>query len=155
MSRAFVKEDTDLPERSGRTKSASGLPPGALNYITASGARRLRQRLAKLQGGAADDSPEISRLERILASVTVIQTPAVSPTGVAFGAKVTVRAADGELETCRIVGVDEVEFEDRSVSWISPLGKALLGAEVGERVRVEGDKRPMTIVKIDYGEPAE
>ena len=155
MSRAFVKEDTDLPERSGRTRSASGLPPGALNYITASGERRLRERLAKLRVRAAENSAEIGRLERVLDSVTVAETPAVWPAGVAFGAQVTLRAADGQLETCRIVGVDEVEFEDRLVSWMSPLGKALLGAEVGERVRVEGDKRSMTIVKIDYGEPAE
>ena len=42
MSRAFVKEDVDLPERSGRKRSASGLPPGATNYITARGAKRLR-----------------------------------------------------------------------------------------------------------------
>jgi hypothetical protein len=38
MSRAFVKEDVDLPERSGRKRSASGLPPGATNYISARGA---------------------------------------------------------------------------------------------------------------------
>jgi len=155
MSRAFVKEDTDLPERSARARSASGLPPGAINYMTASGARRLRQRLVKLRGGAADNSAEIARLEGILASVTVTETPAEWPDSVALGATVTVRYADGQMETHRIVGVDEVEFEDRLVSWMSPLGKALLGAEVGERVRVEGDKRSMTIVKIDYGEPAE
>jgi transcription elongation GreA/GreB family factor len=155
MSRAFVKEDTDVPERSARARSASGLPPGAINYMTASGARGLQQRLEKLRGGAADNSAEIARLEGILASVTVIETPAEWPASVALGARVTVRHADGQVETHRIVGVDEVEFEDRAVSWISPLGKALLGAEVGERVRVEGDKRSMTIVKIEYGELAE
>jgi transcription elongation factor GreB len=155
MSRAFVKEDTDVPERSARTRSASGLPPGAINYITASGACRLQQLLEKLRGGASDNSAELARLEDILASVTVIETPAEWPASVALGAKVTVRYADGQLETHHIVGVDEVEFEERAVSWISPLGKALLGAEVGERVRVEGEKRSMTIVKIDYGEFAE
>ena len=45
MSRAFVKEDVDPPERSGRKRSASGLPPGATNYITARGAKRLREEL--------------------------------------------------------------------------------------------------------------
>lgn len=155
MSRAFVKEDTDVPERSRRTRSSSGLPPGALNYMTAAGERRFRERLAKLRAGAADDSGEIARLEGILGSVTVIETPAVWPESVALGAKVTIRAADGQLETCRIVGVDELEFGDGAVSWISPLGKALVGAEVGERVRVEGDDRTMAIVKIEYGDPAE
>src|SRR4051794_10555261 len=32
MSRAFIREDVDPPERSGRLRSASGLPPGATNY---------------------------------------------------------------------------------------------------------------------------
>jgi len=155
MSRAFVKEDTDVPERSARTRSASGLPPGAINYMTASGAHRLRLRMEKLRAAAADNLAEIARLEGILASVTVVETPAESPDSAALGATVTVRHADGRMETHRIVGVDEVEFEDRGVSWISPLGKALLGAEVGERVRVEGDKRSMTMVKIEYRAPAE
>jgi len=155
MSRAFVKEDTDIPERSRRTRSASGLPPGALNYMTASGERRFRKRLAELGGNAADHSAEIARLEGILASVSVIETLAVWPESVALGAKVTVRADDGQLETWRIVGVDELEFGDGAVSWISPLGKALLGAEVGERVRVAGENRSLTIVKVEYGDPGD
>ena len=48
MSRAFIKEDVDPPERSGRKRSASGLPPGATNYITARGAKRLRDEVQKL-----------------------------------------------------------------------------------------------------------
>jgi transcription elongation factor GreB len=150
MSRAFVKEDVEIPERSGRTRSASGLPPGALNYITARGEQRLRERLVELKAAAADHSEEIARLERVLASVTVIGIPADRPESVALGATVTVRAAGGELETYRVVGVDEVEFEAGAVSWISPLGKALLGAEVGDRVKIEADKRTMTIAKIEY-----
>jgi hypothetical protein len=47
MSKAFVKEDIDLPERSGRKRSASGLPPGGINYITARGAKRLPDELQK------------------------------------------------------------------------------------------------------------
>jgi transcription elongation GreA/GreB family factor len=155
MSRAFVKEDTDLPERSGRARSASGLPPGALNYITAAGERRLRERLVQLQGGAAGDSEEIAHLEGILASVTAIEIPATPPDSVAFGAIVTVRDADESLVCYRIVGVDEVDFYRGAVSWISPLGKALLGAEVGERVRAEGDRRTMMIMRIEYGGPTE
>jgi hypothetical protein len=51
MSRAFIKEDVDPPERSGRKRSASGLPPGATNYITARGARRLGDELNQLRDG--------------------------------------------------------------------------------------------------------
>ena len=151
MSRAFVKEDTDLPERSGRTSSASGLPPGALNYMTAAGEGRFRERLARLRADAGNHSAEIARLEGILGSVTVVEIPDVWPESVALGAKVPVRGADGQVETCRIVGVDELEFGDWAVSWILPRGKALLGAEVGERVRVEGDNGALMIVKVNMG----
>ena len=48
MSRAFIKEDVDVYERPGQRRSQSGLPPGALNYMTPEGARRLRARLEKL-----------------------------------------------------------------------------------------------------------
>ncbi len=66
MSRAFIKEDVDLPERSGRKRSASGLPPGAINYITARGAKRLRDELQKLRPANAV-SERVTELEQILA----------------------------------------------------------------------------------------
>src|SRR5215471_3292935 len=74
MSRAFVKEDVDPPERSGRKRSASGLPPGATNYITARGAKRLRDELKKLRA-AGDSSEHILELEQILASGHVVDPP--------------------------------------------------------------------------------
>src|ERR1051325_576487 len=74
MSRAFVKEDVDPPERSGRKRSASGLPPGATNYITARGAKRLRDELQKLRASGAD-SERVSELENILASVLIVDPP--------------------------------------------------------------------------------
>ena len=74
MSRAFVKEDVDLPERSGRKRSASGLPPGATNYISARGAKRLRDELQKLRVANAGGE-RIIELERILASAHVVDPP--------------------------------------------------------------------------------
>src|SRR5438477_9646045 len=71
MSRAFIKEDVDLPERSGRKRSASGLPPGATNYITARGAKRLRDELQKLRAANAN-SQQVTQSEQILASVHVV-----------------------------------------------------------------------------------
>ena len=90
MSRAFVKEDVDPPERSGRKRSASGLPPGATNYITARGAKRLRDELQKLRA-ANPDSERIIELERILTSVHVDDPTDPAPNSVGFGATVTVK----------------------------------------------------------------
>src|SRR5437016_10426323 len=90
MSRAFVKEDVDLPERSGRKRSASGLPPGATNYITARGAKHLRDELQKLRAANAI-SEHVAELEQILASVHVVDPPDPASNSVAFGATVTVK----------------------------------------------------------------
>ena len=146
MSRAFVKEDVDLPERSGRKRSTSGLPPGASNYITARGAKRLRDELEKLREGNAG-SERISELERILASVHVVDPPDAPVNTVTFGATVTVKDKNGTMETFTIVGVDELDFERDAVRWISPVGKALLNADMGDWMTLE-DGRSAKIVKI-------
>jgi len=147
MSRAFVKEDVDLPERSGRKRSASGLPPGATNYITARGAKHLRDELEKLRA-ANTDSKRVAELEQILASVHVVDPPDPASNSVAFGATVTVKDKKGRTETYTVVGVDELDLGPDVVSWISPIGKALLTADMGDSITLE-DGRTAKIVKIE------
>jgi len=147
MSRAFVKEDVDPPERSGRKRSASGLPPGTTNYITARGAKRLRDELQKLLAANAA-SERIIELEHILASVHVVDPPEPTPNSVGFGATVTVKDEKGLTESYTIVGVDELGLEPDAVSWISPIGKALLAADMGGLLRL-ADGRSAKIVKIE------
>ena len=147
MSRAFVKEDVDPPERSGRKRSASGLPPGATNYITAHGAKRLRDELQKLRATNAG-SERIRELEHILASVHVVDPPDPASNSVSFGATVTVKDKKGLAETYTVVGVDELDLEPDAVSWISPIGKALLAADMGDSIGL-ADGRTAKVVKIE------
>ena len=147
MSRAFIKEDVDPPERSGRKRSASGLPPGATNYMTARGAKRLRDELQKLRATNAG-SERIRELEHILASVLVVDPPDPASNCVSFGATVTLKDEKGLTETYTVVGVDELDLEPDAVSWISPVGKALLAADMGDRIKLE-DGRTVKIVKIE------
>ena len=147
MSRAFVKEDVDPPERSGRKRSASGLPPGATNYITAHGAKRLRDELQKLRA-ANVGSERIVELEQILASVHVVDPPDAASNSVGFGATVTVKGEKGLIETFTVVGVDELDLEPDAVSWLSLIGKALLAADMGDSIRL-ADGRTAKIVKIE------
>jgi transcription elongation factor GreB len=147
MSRAFVKEDVDPPERSGRKRSASGLPPGATNYITTRGAKRLRDELQKLRAANAS-SKRVDELEQILASVHVVDPPDPASNSVGFGATVTVADKKGRTETYTVVGVDELDLEPGAVSWISSIGKALLAAEMGDWITLE-DGRASKIVKIE------
>jgi transcription elongation GreA/GreB family factor len=148
MSSAFVKEDIDEPERSSGRRSASGLPPGALNYITETGAQRLREKLAELKQDGAD-AMEIAELESQLESVTVVEPPKGAE-AVVFGVTATLQNDKGEEKVCRIAGVDEVHFDPCGISWISDTGKALLGATVGQRITLdaEGVSR-WTVIKIE------
>jgi transcription elongation factor GreB len=147
VSRAFIKEDVDPPERSGRKRSPSGLPPGAANYITARGAKRLREELQKLREANAGGEG-IIELEHILASVQIVEAPDAPSNSVTFGATVTVQDKKRATETFTVVGVDELNFEPHAVSWISPVGKALLAADMGDWITLE-DGRSAKIVKIE------
>src|SRR5947209_15070059 len=108
MSKAFTREDVDPPERSGRVRSASGLPPGAMNYITARGARRLDAELNELRR-ANSDPARMAELEAALASATVVEPPEKRSDSVAFGATVTTKQNDN-IQTYTVVGVDELGF---------------------------------------------
>jgi hypothetical protein len=147
VSRAFIKEDVDLPERSGRKRSASGLPPGATNYITARGAKRLRDELQRLRVANANNKG-VAELEQILASVHVVDPPDPASNSVGFGATVTVKDKKDRTETYTIVGVDELDLEPDAISWISPIGKALLAADMGDWITLK-DGRTAKIVKIE------
>jgi transcription elongation factor GreB len=148
MSKAFTREDVDPPERSGRVRSASGLPPGAANYITPRGVKRLRDELSKLRS-EGDKGERLSELDAILASLTILDPASPDSSGIGFGSTVTLEMAGGETQTFTILGVDELDLEPDALSWISPLGKALLAAELGDRITV-GEEKVGKVVKIEY-----
>jgi transcription elongation GreA/GreB family factor len=123
------------------------LPPGATNYITARGAKHLRNELQKLRVANAT-SERVVELEQILASIQVVNAPDEPSNSVTFGATVTVKDKKGRTETHTVVGVDELDLEPDAVSWISPIGKALLAADMGDWITLE-DGRAAKIVKIE------
>lgn len=51
-----------------------------------------------------------------------------------FGATVTINDQDGQKRVYRIVGIDETNVKEGKVSWISPVGQALLQANEGDSV---------------------
>jgi transcription elongation GreA/GreB family factor len=137
MSRAFVKEDIDLPERTSARRSPAGLPPGAVNYMTVEGAGALRRRLEELtQTGA--DAEERQRLEQTLATAVTVPPPATADAAV-FGSTVTLVNEQGESRIHRIVGADEAGLAPENVSWVSLAGKALLGASMNQRLKLPPD----------------
>jgi transcription elongation factor GreB len=88
-------------------------------------------------------------LEQILASARVVDPTDAPSNSVTFGATVTVKDKEGATESLTIVGVDELNLERDAVSWISPVGKALLNADMGDWVNLE-DGRSAKIVNIEF-----
>ncbi len=71
---------------------------------------------------------------------------------VLFGCTVTVENEDGEERVYSIVGVDEINTEQGLISWISPVGRALLGHRLGDVVSIkvpQGDIE-LEIVNVEY-----
>jgi transcription elongation GreA/GreB family factor len=60
---------------------------------------------------------------------------------------VTFRRDDGRRQVFRIVGEDEADPRNGSISYVSPVARALIGRDVGEIV-LAGD-REIEILSID------
>jgi len=108
----------------------------------------LRDELQELRA-ANTGSERIVELEHILASVHVVDPSDPASNSVGFGATVTVKDKKGRTETYTVVGVDEIDLEPDAVSWISPIGKALLAADMGDWITLD-DGRSAKIVKIEF-----
>ena len=81
-------------------------------------------------------------------AAVVVPPPTTPEDRVRFGAIVTVKPRTGCESRYRIVGVDEMDIDQGWVSWISPMGKALLAADMGHSIRL-ADGRTAEIVKIE------
>lgn len=172
MSRAHIDEHAAAPEEEVAPLRIP-LPPRARNYMTPEGAERQASELRSLQAGrrpalavkaAAEPSPgparrdlaefdrRIAYLSRMQALLEVVDPATQQSDRVRFGATVTVRVSPGGERRLRIVGVDEVTPESGSVSWISPIARALMGARVGDKVRCELPAGPagLEVLSIEY-----
>ena len=78
----------------------------------------------------------IQEIERILHHAEVIESQD-SYSEVALGATVTIEEAGQEPETYKLVGRKEANPREGKISHESPIGKALMGGQVGDVVNVE------------------
>jgi transcription elongation factor GreB len=69
-----------------------------------------------------------------------------------FGATVLYSNAAGEEREVSIVGIDEIDLDRNHVSWVSPLGRALMQSAEGDSVVLEapGGKERLTILEVRY-----
>ena len=108
------------------------------------GKKRLRQidgRIRFLQGRL--DAAQI---------VDPVEQQKISGERVLFGCTVTVENEEGEEKVFSIVGEDEIDLPKGRVSWVSPIGKALLGSSRGDLIsfRSPGGVEELEIVDVEY-----
>jgi len=95
------------------------------------------------------------------AEVVDPSTPRVGPaaTRAFFGATVRYANAAGTERVVSIVGTDEVDLKRNHISWVSPLGRALMKSAAGDRVvlHAPGGTEYLTVLEVSYqhisGEP--
>lgn len=95
----------------------------------------------------------IEEIEEILKQVSVIHKSNLKGSAnsvVKLGSNVTLQHKDGKKEDFMLVGEWEADPKEKKISHESPLGKALLGKKMGERVEVEAPagKILYTIVSV-------
>lgn len=163
MSRAFVKEDSPQAEvNPDRNELDAALeselfgqsPGGPKNFITPNGFSKLQNELENLLKNPTAEGAQrkIETLRRRIQLAEVIDPEKQSGDRVYFGATVTVLDENEELRTYRIVGIDETDSHAGKVSWVSPIGKALLEAQVGDIVTISmpHGEEEFEIQKIEY-----
>jgi transcription elongation GreA/GreB family factor len=159
MSVAFVKEE------SAETASETLLPDRPIsphaNLVTEAGLKALESQLevARKACEAAQLIEDVNERRRQAANplrdaryfaervrtAQIMPMPASSDV-VAFGSTVTFSRADGRVQKYRIVGEDEADPKTGSISFVSPVARALMGKAVGDVVSV-GDQE-LEIVAI-------
>jgi transcription elongation factor GreB len=69
-----------------------------------------------------------------------------------FGATVTYAREDDSEHTVTLVGIDEADLSKGKISWISPVARALLKAQVGDMVelRTPAGVEVIEVVRVNY-----
>ena len=69
-----------------------------------------------------------------------------------FGATVRYANAAGAERVVSIVGTDEVDLDRNHISWVSPLGRALLKSTAGDTIvlQVPGGTQDLTVLEVRY-----
>ena len=165
MNRAFVKD----PDDTGRPEDLPDRPQSPhTNYVTPAGLRQLQDlkadlatRLSELlEEGKLANPQDLAIAQRNLRyyqerlnRAVLIASDGKPRDRVHFGAIVEVLDEAGVVETYTLVGEDEVDPAQGKVSWVSPLGEALLNAGIGDEVvwRRPAGKMRLEILSISPG----
>ena len=159
MAVAFTREEdhearaADLPDRPISAHRNLVTPSGLAAIEGALADARAAYAAAQAEGGISTDRTAMARATRDLrywsarrASAQLTE-PERAPDKVQFGRTVEIEREDGRRQSFRIVGEDEADPAEGSVSYVSPLAAALLGKQVGDAAMVNGAEVEITAVR--------
>jgi transcription elongation GreA/GreB family factor len=151
MSVAFTREE------SAETAAEVELPDRLIsphpNLVTASGLAALTNAMTESRAAydaaqKIEDSGERRRAAAVASRdmryfadrlrTAQLVAPSAEFGAVAFVHRVTFRRDDGRRQTFRIVGEDEADPRNGSISYVSPVGRALIGRAAGDVVLAGG-----------------
>lgn len=145
MSRAFVNEDNAAAQADQPVERQVSTQP---NYVTPQGLAQLQAKVAELQSqindqstkGELADKQRQADLERDwryfnhrLQSAQVVSLSA-SADKARIGTWVTFANEHDQQQRVQLVGEDQADATQGLINWGSPLGQALLGTSVGDKV---------------------
>lgn len=154
MSRAFVNEDSAAAQADQPVERLVSAQP---NYVTPQGLQQLQDKVAALQAEYAEQSAKGEQadkqrqadLERDLRyfnqrlSSAQVVAAATSTGKVQIGSWVTYADEHNNQHRVQLVGEDQADAGNGLINWGSPLGRALLGAQLNDEVlwqRPAGDQ---------------
>ena len=142
MSRAFVRETdsgtTGFPDRPISAHRNLVTEAGLADIEAALDRFEAAHRAAADQGdreAAATALREVRYWRARRASAEVVK-PSEDKSKAAFGMTVTVRRDDGREQSFKIVGEDEADPSRGTVSYVSPLARAVLAHGPGETIMI-------------------
>jgi transcription elongation factor GreA len=94
----------------------------------------------------------VKEIENKLARAEIIDPSKLDGKKVAFGATVTLSTENDEEVKYRIVGADEADLANGSISNTSPVARSLLGKEAGDEVviRTPGGPRTYEVLEVVF-----
>ena len=92
----------------------------------------------------AKNETRIRELEELIQHAVVVDDSAIDGSVVGLGSFVKVEK-DGKEAEYKIVGSNEANPFENKISDMSPIGRALVGAKVGDTVKVETPARVVTL----------
>ena len=122
-------------------------------YITAQDMDRLRELLRTTKDPFGMDRPHLETLRAELDRAKIVSLEALEPDVVTMNSTVSVRDREsGRTTLVTLVFPENADPETNCISVIAPLGAALLGYRVGDRVsfKVPTGTRTCEIVEVVY-----